>query len=187
MKRIFILLIIILLPINCYAYNVDSVKLSKCIDGDTARFIINTEEVRVRFIGVDTPESVKPNSDIEEYGKEAANYTCRKLKNAKKIALEYDEKAGKTDNYGRTLAYVFIDGALLQEQLVKNGYANVKYINKNYKYYDRLKSAEEKAIKNKKRIYSDEKKEEELENELTKYLKKYAKKILSNILREIFK
>lgn len=187
MKKYLILLVIILLPINVLAYNNDTVKLSKCIDGDTARFILNNEEIKVRFIGIDTPESVKPNEEVQKYGKEASTYTCKKLSSAKKIVLEYDDEAGKTDKYGRTLAYVFVDDTLLQEQIVRNGYAKVKYINEKYKYYDKLKSAEEKAIKNKKRIYSDEKNEDELEKNITKYLKKYAKRILSNILREIFK
>ena len=49
------------------------------------KFLINGKEETVRFLAVDTPESVHPKKDLEYYGKEASNYTCNALKNAKKI------------------------------------------------------------------------------------------------------
>ena len=186
MKKI-VFLIILFFPFIVLASTKDTVTLSKCVDGDTARFILNKEEIKVRFIGIDTPESVKPNTEVEPYGKEASNYTCKKLKNAKKIVLEYEEKKDKIDRYGRYLAYVFVDDKLLEELIVKNGYANLKYINSNYKYYDELIKAEEIAKKNKKNIYSDDEYvNNELKDDIEKIVKKYTKKILSNILKEIF-
>ena len=187
MKKV-LLIILLLIPINIYALKKDNVILYKCVDGDTARFILNKEEIKVRFLGIDAPESVKPNEEPEAYGKEASSYTCRKLKNAKKIVLEYEDKKDKEDKYDRALAYVFVDGKLLEESIVKNGYAKVKYIDDSYKYYNDLKIAEAKAIKNKKGIYSDKDyTETEIEKNIVKYIKKYCNKILSNILREIFK
>lgn len=189
MKKLFIV-VIMFLPLNIYALNKDKVDFFRCVDGDTAKFILNKQEITVRFLGIDTPESVKPNEEVEEYGKEASNYTCRKLKHAKKIVLEYDEKADSEDKYDRVLAYVFLDDKLLQEDILKNGYAKVKYINKEYKYYDRLVDAENKAKEKKKGIYSDktdEINEDNYKEKIVKFIKKYAKKIFSNILREIFK
>ena len=187
MKKI-ILVILLLVPLTVFAGTKDTVILYKCVDGDTARFILNKEEIKVRFIGIDSPESAKPNEEAEPYGKEASNYTCRKLKNADKIVLEYEPKTEKIDKYGRTLAYVFVDGKLLEEYIVKNGYAEVKYIKEDYKYYNELKNSELKAIKNKKGIYSDKDyTEEKIEESIVKYIKKYCKKLLSNILREFFK
>lgn len=189
MKKLLVLFIL-LLPLNTYALNKDKVEFFRCVDGDTAKFILNKKEITVRFLGIDTPESVKPNEEAEEYGKEASNYTCRKLKNAKKIVLEYDKEADKEDKYDRVLAYIFLDDKLLQEDILKNGYANVKYINKKYKYYDRLVDAENKAKEKKKGIYSDkteELNEDNYKEKIVKFIKKYAKKLFSNILREIFK
>ena len=176
-----------MIPLNVFASTKEKVILYKCVDGDTARFLLNKEEIKVRFIGIDTPESVKPNEEVQRFGKSAANYTCKKLKNADKIEIEYEPKAEKNDKYGRTLAYVFVDDKLIEELIVKNGYAKVKYIKEDYKYYDKLINAELKAIKNKKGIYSDsEYTEEEIEKNIVKYIKKYCKKLLSNILKEIF-
>lgn len=185
MKKIALFTILLLFPINILALNKDKVELFRCVDGDTARFILNKQEIKVRFLGIDAPESAIANEEPEKFGKEASNYTCNKLKKAKKIILEYEENAEKTDKYGRVLAYVFIDDKLLEEQIVKNGYAKVKYINSNYKYYNELILAEAKAIKNKKGIYSDKETiEEEYEEKITKFVKKYIKKLLSNILEK---
>ena len=178
MSKKLILFIILFIPSIVFSLSKDNVILSKCIDGDTARIIVNNEEVKVRFIGIDSPESAIPNEEPEKYGVEASNYTCKKLKSAKKIVLEYEDKSDRKDKYGRTLAYVFVDDKLLQELIVKNGYAKVKYINEDYKYYIKLINAEEKAKTNKKGIYSEENNDN--------YIIKFAKKIFSNILKEIF-
>ena len=58
---------------------------------------------KVRLIGIDTPETVKPNTPVQPYGKEASNYSKQHL-NGKDVYLEYDKE--KEDRYGRTLAYV---------------------------------------------------------------------------------
>jgi len=184
MKKL--LLIILFIPITVLGLSKDEVEFFRCVDGDTARFIRDKKEIKVRFLGIDSPEIEKPNQEAEAYGDAAKNYTCNRLKRAKKVYLEYDEKSDKVDKYDRVLAYVFVDDKLLEESIVKNGYAKVKYINKNYKYYDKLINAEESAKINKKGIYSEET-DEISEEKIMSYIKKYCKKILSNILREIFK
>ena len=73
------------------------VELSECVDGDTAKFIYNNEKITARFLAIDTPETVHPTKDVEEFGKEASEYTCNKLTNAKEIKLEYDKDSDKTD------------------------------------------------------------------------------------------
>lgn len=188
--KIFVL-IIFLFPITTFAYDKEKVTLSKCIDGDTARFILNGEEIKVRFLGIDTPETKHPTKGEEPFGKKASNYTCNKLTKAEKIEIEYDEKSNKLDRYDRHLAWVFVDDKLLQNELVKKGYAEVKYLYGNYKYADILKESEEKAKKNKVGIYSLE--EDNSSKEVTKKeydyekdLKKLFKKLLANILEEIF-
>ena len=104
------------------------VKFSDCVDGDTAKFIYKEEEITARFLAVDTPETVHPTKEEEEYGKEASNYTCKKIKEANKIILEFDEESDEKDKYGRYLVWVFVDDSLLQEKLVSKGLASVAYL-----------------------------------------------------------
>lgn len=143
-KQLFIMISIFFMCIN-FVYAKETVKLSKCVDGDTFRAIINDKEYTIRMLSIDTPESVKANTDIEYYGKESSEYTCKRLTNAKKIELEYDEKSDKFDKYDRLLAWVFIDNKLLQEELVEKGYAKVAYLYNDYKYNDILKEKQELA------------------------------------------
>ena len=131
------------------------VALSKCTDGDTAHFYINGEDTTVRFLGIDTPETVKANTPEQPFGKEASNYTCNFLTNAKEIQIEYEE-SDKIDKYGRTLGWIFVDGILLQTQLVKEGLAEVKYLKDSYKYANELKAAEKEAQLNRRNIWADE-------------------------------
>lgn len=109
-----------------------------CIDGDTAIFEINGMKERVRFLAIDTLEL------DQTLGQEASNYVCKALNQASKITLEYEEDSHK-DKYNRVLAWIFVDDQLIQEDLVRKGYAQVKYIYDDYKYVDRLLGLQEKA------------------------------------------
>ena len=125
--------------------NAEVVKFSDCVDGDTIKVLVKKKEYTVRMLAVDTPESVHPTKGVEYYGKEASEFTCNQVKNAKKIELEYDDDSDKEDKYGRLLAWVFVDGKLLQEELIKNGYAKVAYLYGEYKYTEKLESVQEKT------------------------------------------
>lgn len=131
----------------------DVVELNSCIDGDTARFIVNEKEEKVRFLAIDTPETVKYDYEVEDFGIEASDYTKELLENADDIIIEY-EKVNDYDIYDRLLAWVFVDGELLQELLVSNGLAEVAYIYDDYKYTDVLYEAEEYAKENKLGLWS---------------------------------
>ena len=132
----------------------DTVTLKKCVDGDTAQFILDDEVIKVRFLAIDTPESVHPTVEVEAYGKDASSYTCELLTNAKKIELEYEKN--KTDKYGRYLAWVWVDDLLLQDELIKNGYAEVAYLYGDYKYTSLLQDHQEIAKAKKLNIWSEE-------------------------------
>lgn len=131
------------------------VKLDRCVDGDTASFIIDGISTKVRMLAIDTPETVHPTQDVELYGKDASEYTCKSLTNAKEIIIEYDSGSTKKDKYNRDLVWVFVDGELLQETLVKIGYAEVKYIYGTYKYTERLYKVQEEAKNNKLGIWNE--------------------------------
>ena len=130
------------------------VKLDKCVDGDTAKFIINDEVKTVRFLSINTPEIKHGSNDAEAYGNEASEYTCNALKSAKSIKLQYDPKSDETDKYGRVLAWVFVDDELLQEKLIREGLAEVKYVYSDYLYTSDLQSLELIAQNSKKGIWS---------------------------------
>lgn len=126
----------------------NGIVFSACVDGDTAKLMIDGEEQTVRFLAVNTPETKHPTKGKEFYGEEASEYTCSMLNNATKIELEYEE-SNKTDKYGRTLAWIWIDGNLLQRSLVSEGYATVDYIYGDYRYTDELYSLQDYAEENK--------------------------------------
>jgi len=148
-KKILLLLLVFLMPINVLAVTpgtkTETVVFNKCTDGDTARFMRGTTEIKVRFLAIDTPETVHPTKEVQEFGKEASNYTCDRLKSAKKIVLEYDPKSAEKDKYDRYLAWVFLDDVLLQDDIIKNGYAKVAYLYGDYLYTDLLKNSEKEA------------------------------------------
>lgn len=147
-----------------------NVKFSKCVDGDTIRVIYNKEEIKVRLLAVDTPESVKKGTEVEPFGIEASNYTCDRIKTAKTLSLEYDPNSSKTDKYGRHLAWVYIDDSLLQEELVSKGYAKVAYLYNDYLYTDKLLKKEETAKAANLRIWGEYK--ESFSDKLIKWINK---------------
>lgn len=124
------------------------VKFSSCIDGDTAKFIIDRDVRTVRFLSINTPEINQSGGNSEAYGEEASDYTCNALINASVIQLQYDPKSDKTDKYNRVLAWVFVDGELLQKKLIHEGLAEVKYVYDDYLYSNELKVLEDEAKDN---------------------------------------
>lgn len=129
------------------------VSLAKCVDGDTARLHIEGKETIVRFLAIDTPETVKPGTEVQPFGKEASNYTCDALTNAKEIKLEFED-GNEKDKYDRTLAWVWVDGVLLQQSLVAEGFAEVKYLYGDYKYTEQIQAVQTQAKSDKKGIWS---------------------------------
>lgn len=118
------------------------VTLDRCWDGDTCHFYINGKSEKVRFIGIDSPE-------LEDYlGVEASIYVCNLLKNADEIILEKEPKSDDKDKFGRSLYWVFVDGQLLEEIIIRYGYGEVKYIYGDYKYVDILFEAQDYAKAN---------------------------------------
>ena len=110
-----------------------------------------------RFLAIDTPEST---TTVEEYGKEASEYTCNLLTEATKIEIEYDSNSDELDKYDRHLVWVFVDGKLLQEKVIENGLAEVAYLYGDYKYTSTLETAQEEAKNNQVGMWSNETKED---------------------------
>lgn len=158
MKKIYIILLslFLFLPFNVNASDKEIVTFSSCVDGDTARVIYNNEEIKIRFLAIDTPEVKHPKKGTEPFGKEASNYTCKRLKEAKKITIEFDSNSDKQDKYDRYLVWIYIDNSLLQKELVSKGLAKVAYLYGDYSYTDILTKEEQKAKNNKIGLWQDE-------------------------------
>lgn len=91
--------------------------VKRVIDGDT----IELEDGRkLRYIGIDTPETKHPTKGVECFGQEAA-LKNKELVEGKMVRLEKD--VSETDRYGRLLRYVWLDDRMVNELLVAEGYA----------------------------------------------------------------
>lgn len=147
---------------------VEYVEFIRIVDGDTAMFNVDGKDLKIRFLGINTTESVKVGTDVQLYSKEASSFTENLLQNASQIRLEFDyddnlfankqsePKNKNIDQYNRLLAWVFVDDRLLQEELVKNGLAYTYMLTNSQKYAGVLQQAEEYAKENKFNLWSDD-------------------------------
>lgn len=99
----------------------------RVVDGDTLHVNVSGDDVTIRMIGINAPESVKPNSPVECFGPESSQFAKETLA-GRTVTLEFDDSQGRTDRFGRTLAYVWIEGEgdsldLFNLDAVARGYA----------------------------------------------------------------
>jgi micrococcal nuclease len=95
-------------------------RVERVVDGDT---LVLANGVRVRLIGADTPETVKPNSPVEFCGPEATRFT-RDLVAGREVSVKFD--GDRIDRYGRLLAVVWIGDRMLNEELIRAGLARAR-------------------------------------------------------------
>ncbi len=138
--------------------------LGSCVDGDTATFIIDDKAYDTRFLAIDTPETSHPTLGREPWGYAAKNFTCNALTNAEQIIIERDPVADIFDNYGRLLGWIWVDGQLLNYQLVENSLAYVKYLYADYEYTNAFIQAEGDARKAKLKIHGEKDPEYDYDN-----------------------
>jgi micrococcal nuclease len=114
---LFITLFFLLTCLSCA--NARNLTCTRVVDGDT---IVLSNSEKVRLIGVDTPETVRPNTPVEYFGKEASAIT-KKMVEGKPVRLEYDWQ--QRDKYGRLLACVYlIDGTFINAEIIKQRYGH---------------------------------------------------------------
>ncbi|MBI3323903.1 MAG: thermonuclease family protein [Candidatus Omnitrophica bacterium] len=116
----------------------------RVIDGDTVEL---ADGRKVRYIGIDTPEVRKKRDgrwvkEPDYFGLEAMEAN-RRLVEGKRVELELDVQP--RDRYGRTLAYVYLDGEMVNERLVADGYAKLLTIPPDVKYVERFRQALQQA------------------------------------------
>lgn len=115
----------------------------RVVDGDTFVIRADGEEEKVRLIGLDTPESVHADPDRNSpYGEVASEYT-RSMVDGEEVYLEFD--VSPRDKYGRLLAYVYVDGKMLNEMILKEGHGRAGTYPPNVKYTDRFYELQREA------------------------------------------
>ena len=129
--------------------------VERVVDGDTVVVVITGradgpgagmagvgEEYRLRLIGIDTPESVKPNSPVECFGKEASAAAAALLEGEDVRLVKDVEEA---DQYDRLLRYVYLDNEMANARLVVNGYATAYTYPPNVRHSDLFVQLEREA------------------------------------------
>ncbi len=117
--------------------------VTRVIDGDTAEMELDESgEEGVRFIGVDTPESVAPGQPVECFGKKASRFT-EALVQGERVELRFG--AEQRDRYGRLLAYVYLDDRFVNAELVRLGFARTLEIAPNVDFAERFARLQQAA------------------------------------------
>lgn len=119
--------------------------VERVVDGDTIVAEIAGTRERIRLIGIDTPESVKPRSPVECFGKEASAHTNELLPAGTPVRLVLDVE--ERDRYDRLLAYVYraSDGLFVNLALAADGYAGLLTYPPNVAHVDEFRAAVTKA------------------------------------------
>ena len=123
-------------------------RVIKVIDGDTIK--LENGEV-VRYIGIDTPETVHPSKPVQCFGREASNKN-KELVEGKLVRLEKD--ITDRDKYGRLLRYVWVGDLFVNDYLVRQGYAYVYTYPPDVKYSEQFVQAQQEARENNRGLWA---------------------------------
>lgn len=119
--------------------------VSRVVDGDTVRVLIDGQDTPVRLIGIDTPETVAPNRPVECAGPEASVY-AEQLMAGDRVYLELDPSLGTYDSYDRVLAYVWLDDdVMVNLAMIQAGLAEEYTYDDAYTYQQLFQEAEQQA------------------------------------------
>lgn len=131
-------------------------KVNRVVDGDTIELLIDNKNIKLRYIGINTPETVDPRKAVECFGKEASKKNKSLVEN-KIVYLEKD--ISDTDKYGRLLRYVYLkldDGSMLfvNDYLVREGFAYASSFPPDVKYAKKFLEAQSDAENNKRGLWN---------------------------------
>ena len=124
------------------------VLVTRVIDGDTIE--IEGGE-KVRYIGIDTPETKHPQKTVQCFGKEASEKN-KELVEGRKVRLEKD--VSQTDRYGRLLRYIYLDDVFVNDYLVRQGFAHASTYPPDVKYQDQFLEAQKEARDNNRGLWT---------------------------------
>lgn len=117
----------------------DTFKVTRVIDGDTVELENGS---KVRYIGIDTPETVDPRKPVQCFGKEASRFN-KQLVEGKVVRLEKD--VSETDKYSRLLRYVYVGDTFVNDYLVRQGYGHSSSFPPDVKYQEQFLQAQKEA------------------------------------------
>ncbi len=117
-------------------------RVVRAIDGDTIEVERDDRRERVRYIGIDTPETDDPRTAVRELAERASQANAR-LVEGRRVRLEFDVE--RRDRYGRLLAYVWVGDTLANEWLLREGYARLFTYPPNVRYVERFRAAQRTA------------------------------------------
>jgi len=130
----------------------------RVVDGDTFICRIDDQDQRVRLIGVDTPESVHPNKDVEYFALEASTY-LKTMLDGQSVFLQYDQANSATqhkDRYDRILAYAYrsSDSLFVNAEIIRQGYGHA-YTSYPFQYLEGFLKYERDARVQKRGLWAD--------------------------------
>ena len=133
--------------------------VKKVIDGDTIEIIVDRKIIKIRLIGLDTPEIVDPRRPVMCFGKEASN-EAKKILTGQSVRIETDPSQDLYDKYGRLLAYVYApanvtpEGILVNKYMISEGFGHEYTYDLPYKYQKEFRAAERTARENQKGLWA---------------------------------
>jgi micrococcal nuclease len=133
-------------PRSAWAYVV------RVVDGDTVEVLLDGSEEDVRYIGVDTPETVKPGTPVQCFGPQASRFNHR-LVERRRVRLVFDRE--RRDVYGRLLAYVYLGERFVNAELARRGLARTLTIPPNDRFAGRFKRLQTAAARAGRGLWGD--------------------------------
>lgn len=126
----------------------------RVVDGDTVRVLVDgqREDISVRLIGIDTPETVAPGRPVECFGPEASDF-AKQVLDQERVLLEFDPTQGETDRFNRTLAYVWVVSpsgttTLFNLAAITGGFAREAQYGSRYAWQPEFLAAQDQAQAN---------------------------------------
>lgn len=116
----------------------------RAVDGDTIEVLLDGEREDVRYIGIDTPETVKADTPVQCFGPQAHRFNAR-LVTHERVRLVFGVE--RRDVYGRLLAYVHLDDRFVNAELVRRGLARTLKIPPNDRFARRFKRLQTAAAR----------------------------------------
>lgn len=129
-------------------------KVTRFVDGDTIEIDMNGTKETVRMIGIDTPETHRPNTPVQCYGPAAAAFTKNTIGN-KRVRLEADPKNTNRDRYDRLLRYVYTEDNKFVNRAVIDGGYGFAYLSFPFSKSDEFDSAQAAAQASKKGLWAN--------------------------------
>jgi micrococcal nuclease len=126
--------------------------VDRVVDGDTIEVELDGVAEDVRYIGVDTPETVKPDSPVECFGPQASSFNHR-LVEGRQVRLVFGVE--RRDIYDRLLAYVYFDHRFVNAELLRKGFARTLTFAPNDRFAERFKRLEIAAARHGRGLWSE--------------------------------